>query len=75
MMVSTSGNKSLAISTEAMLPRVQRARPTVYWLGWFKSLRRRQLPSKNKNKDKNKDKDKDKNEGRVVEWHTSLGNW
>jgi len=36
--VSTSGKRSRAISTEAMFPRVQRARPTIYWLGWFRSL-------------------------------------
>jgi hypothetical protein len=40
MMVSTSGNRSLAISTEAMFPSVQSARPTTYWLGWFRSLYR-----------------------------------
>lgn len=41
-MVSTCGNKSRDISTEAMFPRVHRARPTMYWLGWFKSLGRHQ---------------------------------
>lgn len=39
IIVSTSGNRSRAISTDAMFPRVQRARPTIYWLGWFKSLK------------------------------------
>jgi hypothetical protein len=38
MMVSTSGKRSRAISTEAMFPSVQSARPTMYWLEWFRSL-------------------------------------
>lgn len=37
-MVSMSGNKSRDISIEAMLPRVQRARPTMYWLECLRSL-------------------------------------
>lgn len=37
-MVSTSGKRSRDISIEAILPRVQRARPTMYWLLWLRSL-------------------------------------
>ena len=36
--VSTSGKRSRAISTLAMFPSVHNARPTMYWLLWFKSL-------------------------------------
>jgi hypothetical protein len=38
-----SGNRSRDISTEAMLPRVQRARPTMYWLECLRSLGMYQL--------------------------------
>src|SRR5437588_7684296 len=40
MMLSTSGNRSRDISTEAMFPSVTRASPTTYWFEWLRSLQR-----------------------------------
>lgn len=36
--LSTSGARSRAISAEQMLPRAQRASPTMNWFEWLRSL-------------------------------------